>query len=92
MTNTHRTSICLRKMLFISMFQINNGLWRNCALDEENSVEVGRLMTDNIEEKSKAFVLNTGKDKNDPCYFTTMDIDFDELHEADKEFNDLQNP
>ena len=57
----------------------------------EDSVEVGRLMTGKIEEKSKVFVLNTGKDETDPCYFTTMDINFDELHGADKEFNSLQN-
>ena len=57
----------------------------------EDSVEVGRLMTGNIEENSKVFVLNTQEDETDPCYFTTMDINFDELHEADKEFNNLQS-
>ena len=73
------------------MFQINNGLWRKCASSVEDSVEVGRLMTGEIEEKSKVFVLNSGNDKSDPCYFTTMDINFDELHEADKEFNGLNS-
>ena len=57
----------------------------------EDSVEVGRLMTGKIEEKSKIFVLNTSDNGADPCYFTTMDINFDELHEADKEYNELQN-
>ena len=57
----------------------------------EDSVEVGRLMTGKIEEKSKIFVLNTSDNDVDPCYFTTMDINFDELHEADKEYNELQN-
>ena len=48
-------------------------------------------MTGKIEEKSKIFVLNTSDDDVDPCYFTTMDINFDELHEADKEFNGLNS-
>ena len=79
-------------MLCFSIYQINNGLWRNCASNVDDSVEVGRLITGKIEEKSKVFVLNTGNDETDPCYFTTLDIDFDELHEADKEFNGLQSP
>ena len=78
--------------------QINSGLWRGCTFDEANTVEVGRLesfegeqlMREKTNGRGNVFVLNTTGDDTNACYFTTMDIDLDELHNADIELNNLE--
>ena len=77
--------------------QINSGNWSGCIFDEANSVEVGRLesfddgklMRQDTNGKGNVFVLNTSDDDTNACYFTTKDIEFDELHDADIELNNL---
>ena len=39
--------------------------------------------------KGNVFVLNTADDDTNACYFTTKDIEFDDLHDADIELNNL---
>ena len=77
--------------------QISTGKWSGCIFDEDNSVEVGRLepfddgklTREDTAGRGDVFVLNTADDDTNACYFTTNDIESNELHDADIELNNL---
>ena len=65
-------------------------MWGDCIYDEKSSVEVGNLMGMPTTGTNGVFLLNSQDDVSNACYFTTKEIEFDALHEVDKEMVELE--
>jgi len=62
---------------------ISDQIWDECAL--ENPVDIGSLVGDPDSGTNGVYRLDTTNDTS-TCYFTTIDIKWEKMHESDKEF------